>query len=134
VPLSYNFIHLRSLIAFLFGGGYVLDGEDKHLFEVKKRAVVYNQTYKPSQIKSGVTVARLSSVRDPCRYRPEDDEDALLDANEDANEKGEDDDSEAERSEDSEEGEGWIWAAAEDFTLAHAWPRGGDLTRGIIYV
>jgi hypothetical protein len=130
VPLSYNFIHLRCLIAFLYGGGYVLDGEDKHLFEVKKRAVTYNQTYKPGQIRSGVTVAKLSSVRDPCRYRPEDDEDTLLDANE----KGEDDDSEAECSEDSEEGGSWIWAAEEDFTLGHAWPRGADLARGIIYV
>jgi hypothetical protein len=134
VPLSYTFIHLRCLIAFLFGGGYSVDSEDRHLFEVKKRVIVYNQTYKPCQIKSGVTVAKLSSVRDPCRYRPEGDEDALADATGDANEEGEEDASEVENTEDTEECEGWIWAEEEDFTLAHAWPRGGDLARGIIYV
>ncbi|KAF8223448.1 hypothetical protein L208DRAFT_1411828 [Tricholoma matsutake] len=133
VPLSYTFVHLRCLIAFLYGGGCVVDNEDRHLFEVVKRAAVYNQSYKPCQIKSGVTVVKLSSVRDPCRYRPEGDEDALGDGDGDAN-VGEGDESEAERTDDCEEGKGWIWAEEEDFTLAHAWPRGGDISRGIIYV
>lgn len=109
-----------------------MDNEDRHLFEVVKRAAVYNQSYKPCQIKSGVTVVKLSSVRDPCRYRPEGDEDALGDGDGDAN-VGEGDESEAERTDDCEEGKGWIWAEEEDFTLAHAWPRGGDISRGIIY-
>ena len=113
-----------------------MDNEDRHLFEVKKRVIVYNQTYKPCQIKTGVTVVKLSSVRDPCRYRPEGDEEALADADADteANEEKGEDESEAEATEDTEEGRDWIWAEEEDFTVAHAWPRGGDLGRGIIYV
>jgi hypothetical protein len=133
VPLNYTFFHLRCLLGFLFGGGCFVESEDRHLFEVKKRVIIYNQTYKPCQIKSGVTLFKLSTARDPCRYRPEDDEVVLEDIDDNAKE-GEEDDSEAEKSDVSEEGGEWIWAAEEDFTLAHAWPRGGDFGRGIIYV
>lgn len=132
VPLSYTFVHLRCLILYLFGGGYVTDKQDRHLFQVKKNIVIYNQTYKPCQVKTGVTVVKLSSACDPGRYRPKSDEDALLgDTNDDAS--NDERASEAESNESAEE-EDWFWAAEEDFTLGHAWPRGGDLTRGIIYV
>ncbi|KAF5383152.1 hypothetical protein D9615_004961 [Tricholomella constricta] len=136
VPLSYTFVQLRCLIAFLFGGGYADEQEDRHLFELKKKIVMYAQTYKPGQIRSGYTANRLSSARDPCRYRPEVDEDSLWDDDESAKPKGEVEDV---ASEDTDEGEGegedpgWTWELEEEYTLGHAWSRGGDLTRGIIY-
>lgn len=126
VPLSYTFVHLRCLIAFLYGEGYAPPQQDRHLFEVQKRLVMYSPTYKPGQIRSGVTTVKLSSARDPCRYRPEVDEDAFMTQSDASGE-----DSPAE---DAEETEGWVWEAEEHFTLAHAWPRGGDLARGIVYV
>ncbi|KAF8067877.1 hypothetical protein FPV67DRAFT_1162912 [Lyophyllum atratum] len=137
VPLSYTFVQLRCLIAFLFGGGYGDEREDRHLFEVKKKIVLYAQTYKPCQIRSGYTSNRLSTSRDPCRYRPEVDEDALWD--DDATTRKPEDDTENTAEEDTDEGEGgeddpgWTWEAEEEFTIGHTWSRGGDLSRGIIY-
>ncbi|KAG5642610.1 hypothetical protein DXG03_002508, partial [Asterophora parasitica] len=133
VPLSYTFIQLRCLIAFLFGGGYADEREDRHLFEFQKKIVIYAQTYRPGQIRSGYTAVKLSSARDPCRYRPEVDEDSLCDDESSKPEGGEDF-----AADDTDEGEGedpgWTWELEEEYTLGHAWSRGGDLTRGIIYV
>ncbi|GLB39189.1 hypothetical protein LshimejAT787_0603510 [Lyophyllum shimeji] len=137
VPLSYTFVQLRCLIAFLFGGGHGDEREDRHLFEVKKKIVLYAQTYKPGQIRSGYTATRLSSARDPCRYRPQVDEDALLD--DEGTEEKSWNDVERVLEEDTDEGEGndedpsWTWEPEEEFTVGHAWSRGGDLSRGIVY-
>lgn len=89
---------------------------------------MYSAGYKPGQIKTGKTWAKLSSARDPCRYRPEGDED-----DEGAPEDDEGLTGEVEEVVEEEE-EDWEWEAEEEFTLAHAWPWGGDLERGIVYV
>ncbi|KAG6813053.1 hypothetical protein H0H92_014325 [Tricholoma furcatifolium] len=129
VPLSYTFVHLRRLIAFLFGDGFGDEREDRHLFEVKKKVSLYSLTYKPGQIKEGITAFKLSTARDPCRYKPELEEDALEDdeiiednpqANSDADEV-------------AEEEPAWTWELEESFTLGNVWSRGLDLGLGIIY-
>ena len=93
-----------------------------HIFEVKKKVKMYGSTYKPGQVRSGETCAKLSTVRDPYLYRGE------LDFSTTAHE-----DEHREEGEESEEYT-WTWEAEEDFTLGHAWPRRGDLARAIIYV
>ncbi|KAG6840147.1 hypothetical protein C0991_008584 [Blastosporella zonata] len=135
VPLSYTFVHLRCLIAFLFGGGFGDEREDKHLFEVKKKMSMYAVTYKPGQIRQGFTAFKLSTARDPCRYKPESDEESLFEDDVTPTEDGADT---ARVVSDSEEPEidepTWTWELEEEFTLAHAWSRGADLACGIIYV
>lgn len=133
VPLSYTFAQLRCLIAFLFGAGFGDEREDRHLFEVKKKLSLYSQMYKPGQIKSGFTAVKLSTARDPCRYRPEVDEDALSTVDCQSSPQQSEGDT-GDFSEDADEGEGWTWEPEEDYTLGHAWSRGGDLSRGVIYV
>ncbi|KAG5650262.1 hypothetical protein H0H81_000132 [Sphagnurus paluster] len=138
VPLSYTFVQLRCLIAFLFGGGYGDKSEDRHLFELKKKISLYAQTYKPGQIRTGFTTVRLSTARDPCRYRPEVEEDSLRDDNAGTQSRGA---TESNVEEDTDEGEGeddgetssWTWQLEEEYTLGHFWPRGGDLASGVIY-
>ncbi|KAJ6616476.1 hypothetical protein B0H10DRAFT_1949121 [Mycena sp. CBHHK59/15] len=128
VPQSYTLVHLKSLIAFLFGGAYGQvppDADDDtgpgHMFEIKHGLSVYSSAYKPGQIKRGLTWAYSSSILDPYLYCPdwetEDDPDAGPH------------DSETEEKADDER----KWTAEEDMTIAHAWPEGGDMTRGIIY-
>jgi hypothetical protein len=152
VPLNYTFRHLHKLLLFLFGGhpvsvspsktiaphrgrtrpsvapskGKATERDDQgHLFEVQKFITLYNAMYKPGQIKSARTLVKLSSVRDPYRYRGEDDFAGYGDGSEEgiaadvAGADGEDD--------------VW-WEAEEDFLLSNAWPNGGELSRGIIYV
>lgn len=124
VPTNYTIMHLRCLIALLFGGSRssLLQGED-HLFEVKRKIQLYNTVYKPGQVKSGQTWAKLSSAKDPCRYRSESslakEEKVLGVGNRDG--------------EEEESGE-WKWHAEEDFTLERAWPKGRELFRAIVYV
>lgn len=130
VPLSYTFVHLRCLISFLFDGpgsgtrGRIVEDHD-HLFEIKKEVERYSVTYKPGQIKKGRTWAKLSSTRDPCRWRAEeneiDEDDDIDEAEEAGRDFGEGDDE-------------WEWKDEEDFTLAHAWPDGLNESRGIVYV
>ncbi|KAG6907814.1 hypothetical protein DXG01_007296 [Tephrocybe rancida] len=134
VPLSYTFVHLRCLIAFLFGGGFGDEREDRHLFEVKKKMLMYAQTYKPGQIKQGFTAFKLSTARDPCRYKPEVDEDNLFD-DDLARGKVEADLPQVVSDSDESENEGptWKWELEEEFTIGHAWSKGPDLAAGIIY-
>jgi len=130
VPLSYTFVQLRCLIAFLYGAGCRNETEDRHLFEIQKKINMYSQTYKPFQIRSGFTAVKLSTARDPCRYRPEADEDALF----------ADDDRKPSAggskvgAEEADESDGWTWQPEEEYTLGHVWSKGGDPTRGIVYV
>ena len=130
VPLSYTFVHLRCLIFFLFGGGSKqLTGEDDdHLFELKDNISMYAPAYKPGQIKSGYTWGKLSSTRDPCRWRGEQEEDADVDVDEDY------DEAEEEGKMLEDEHSDWEWKDEQDFKLGHAWPEGLDAKRGIVYV
>ncbi|KDR72619.1 hypothetical protein GALMADRAFT_252775 [Galerina marginata CBS 339.88] len=145
VPLNYTFVHLRCLIAWLFNtpaayasaGATSLNGGagDGYLFEVKDNATVYSPLYKPGQVKSGVTIVKLSNVRDPVKrwrarcgfgFGSEEDEDEL----------SEEDDEEEDRSSEigaDEESEDWKWADEEDFTLGHAFPQGLNPEIAIIY-
>ncbi|KAK2461016.1 hypothetical protein APHAL10511_006957 [Amanita phalloides] len=119
VPANYTFMHLRCLIMFLFGGSRsaLLLGEP-HLFEVKRKIQLFSMAFKPGQVKSGQTWAKLSSAQDPCRYRPK----ANLENAE-----------EFLKYQDEEEPGEWKWHAEEDFTLDRAWPKGCQLTRAIIF-
>ncbi|KAJ2919013.1 hypothetical protein MD484_g1441, partial [Candolleomyces efflorescens] len=134
VPLSYTFVHLRCLISFLFDGpgtgtkGKRVAEDNDHLFEIKKDVEKYNVTYKPGQIKNGKTWAKLSSTRDPCRWRAEENE---IDEDDDDDE---DIDEAEEAGRDFGEGDhDWEWKDEEDFTLEHAWPDGLNESRGIVY-
>ncbi|KIL57601.1 hypothetical protein M378DRAFT_27914 [Amanita muscaria Koide BX008] len=130
VPTNYTFMHLRCLIAFIFGGSFsMLFREDPHLFEVKRKIELFNVAYKPGQVKAGQTWSKLSSTLDPCRYRPElDKAEFEQGTSSSAAQKGEI----FGHVEEEEPGE-WKWHAEEDFTLDRAWPKGCDLTRAIIY-
>ncbi|KAF8828249.1 hypothetical protein HHX47_DHR4000795 [Lentinula edodes] len=125
VPLSYNFKHLRTLIAFLFGGqpGKSTDEEDErtgHLFEIRKKVVMYSNLYKPGTIRSSETSVRLSSSRDPYRYKQE--WDYGVHWREDDEFDNEDEDEEDELSEEIENGQAQArWEAEEDYTLGHVW-------------
>lgn len=144
VPLNFTFRHLHKLLLFLFGAGNNNRGKPTtkprrsttrsqardtkrkhsasslktgHLFEVHDSMRMHKGPLRPGQIKSARAWAKLSSVRDPLRYRRLDEE-----VNADAEDgEGEGDDE-------------WIWEAEEDFTLGHVWPEGGDLSRGVTYV
>ncbi|EAU81418.1 hypothetical protein CC1G_05248 [Coprinopsis cinerea okayama7 len=139
VPLSYTFVHLRCLIAFLFGvevgerrrvdikgKGKALEEEDDHLFEVKKDIVQSDAEDKPGHIKSGRTWAKLSSTRDPCRWKAEE-----MDVDEEEDVDDADEGSRASVAPDEEED--WQWKDEEDFTLHNAWHDGLNLKRGIVY-
>ncbi|KAF9450199.1 hypothetical protein P691DRAFT_810954 [Macrolepiota fuliginosa MF-IS2] len=137
VPLSYTFTHLCCLIAWLFGGLPSQEGADEHLFEVKKDASIYSHLYKPGQVKSGQTWVKLSSSQNPYRYRTDDLNDGEEDPQEDQLESDvkralEEDEEESDDCED-EELEDWKWEDEEEFTVGHAWPKGPDLERAIIY-
>ncbi|KAJ4468890.1 hypothetical protein J3R30DRAFT_3714390 [Lentinula aciculospora] len=119
IPLSYNFKHLRTLIAFLFGGQPMssADEDDEntgHLFEIRKNVVMFANRYKPGTIRRSETSVRLSSARDPYRYKDE------WDYGEDWRE--DDDEFEDEEDELSEDGQEQArWEAEEDYTLEHVW-------------
>ncbi|KAJ7484416.1 hypothetical protein FB451DRAFT_1554945 [Mycena latifolia] len=129
VPQSYTLVHLKSLIGFLFGGAYgqvppdAGDEDEAHMFEVKKRVAVYSSSFRPGQIKYGSTWAYSSSVLDPYLYYPDWEDDAETDP------EAHDDASEADTNLEDER----KWTAEEDLTIAHVWPEGGDITRGIVY-
>ncbi|KAJ7089247.1 hypothetical protein B0H15DRAFT_280680 [Mycena belliarum] len=137
VPQSYTLVHLKSLIGFLFGGAYGQlppDPDDEgqaHMFELKKDMAVYSSAFRPGQIKHGNTWAYASSVLDPYLYYPDwENDDPEVEAEAEAKAEACADASPAEEigSED-----GRKWTAEEDLTVAHAWPEGGDTTRGIVY-
>ena len=135
VPLNYTFTHLRCLIAWLFGGQPRQSTTDGHLFEVKKDAKTYSYMYKPGQLKSGQTWAKISNTQDPyrwrkCSYSDDEEEDELFS---DVDEDGQKGDGQSEACDDEDEG-GWDWKDEEDFTLAHVWPKGPDTERAILYV
>ncbi|KAJ7698626.1 hypothetical protein B0H17DRAFT_1050228 [Mycena rosella] len=130
VPQSYTLVHLKSLIGFLFGGAYGqippdAEEEEAHMFEMKKRVSVYSSSFRPGQIKYGSTWAYSSSVLDPYLYYPdwETDDDPASEARDDDASQAEESDVEDERK----------WTAEEDLTIAHVWPEGGDIARGIVY-
>ncbi|KAF8970233.1 hypothetical protein BDZ97DRAFT_1652777 [Flammula alnicola] len=139
VPMNYTFTHLRSVIAWLFNTPARYSngkaGEEEYLFEVKSKTAMYSPLYKPGQIKSGTTMVKLSNVHDPGRWRSgyrfgvEEDE-----LSEDEEEEMGDKESQV-GTEDGieEESDEWKWVDEEDYTLAHAWPRGLDPQTGIIY-
>ena len=124
IPTNYTIMHLRCLIAYLFGGSRssLLQGEG-HLFEIKRKTQLYG-FHKPGQVRSGQTWAKLSSAKDPCRYRPES---TLTKEERISGDQG------AGGNEEEESGE-WKWHAEEDFTLDRAWPKGHELFRAIVYV
>ena len=93
------------------------------MFEIKRKTQLYG-FHKPGQVRSGQTWAKLSSAKDPCRYRPE----STL-----TKEEGISGDQGAGGNEEEESGE-WKWHAEEDFTLDRAWPKGHELFRAIVYV
>ncbi|KAG5341412.1 hypothetical protein C0989_010778 [Termitomyces sp. Mn162] len=132
VPLSYTFVHLRCLIAFLYGGGLDEEREDRHLFEVKKKMMMYAVTYRPGQIKQGFTAVKLSTARDPCRYKPDDDI-TFLDDEVIRGEDGIESHGASDSEESGDDGPTWKWELEEEFTLGHVWSRGPELTAGIIY-
>ncbi|KAJ7636948.1 hypothetical protein FB45DRAFT_907808 [Roridomyces roridus] len=127
VPQSYTLVHLKSLINFLFGGAYgqippsVEEEEEAppYMFEIKKGISMYSATYKPGQIKKGSTWAFASGMLDPYLYYPDEEE-----------EEGDDEEKAPSLDEPVDERK---WAAEEDMTIAHVWPEGGDVTRGIVY-
>ncbi|KAK7037993.1 hypothetical protein R3P38DRAFT_2903831 [Favolaschia claudopus] len=126
VPQSYTFVHLKSLIRFLFGGAYgqvPLDVNDEaagHVFEVKNDLGLYPSSFLPGQIMCGTTWAYSSSVLDPYLYYPDWDESEETSF------------SRTPESEEDVEDER-KWTAEEDLTIAHVWPAGGDVSRGIVY-
>ncbi|KAH7924393.1 hypothetical protein BV22DRAFT_1035206, partial [Leucogyrophana mollusca] len=154
VPLSYTLGHLRRLLAYAFHpsaqddivepynlrrsskrlsgrGSNVITSDipssDKgkepsparetgHLFEVHRRVVMHSNSRRAGEIKEAQTWIKSSTAQDPYHYPGNAShlsEDTLWD--------------------DNEEGENWRWEAEEDFTLGQAWPKGGDLSRGITY-
>ncbi|KAF7334292.1 hypothetical protein MSAN_02390800 [Mycena sanguinolenta] len=126
VPQSYTLLHLKSLIAFLFGGAYgqippspdddeVVPG---HVFELKTDVSLYPPSFKMGQIMTGTTWTYSSSALDPYLYHPD--------------WESEDGPTPKENTEEVVEDER-KWMAEEDLTIAHAWPEGGDITRGIVY-
>ncbi|KAG6895771.1 hypothetical protein C0992_012687 [Termitomyces sp. T32_za158] len=133
VPLSYTFVHLRCLIAFLYGGGFSEERKDRHLFEVKKKMMMHAITYKPGQIKQGFTAVKLSTARDPCRYKLEGDENTLDDDFIQAEDKAAPSQVVSDSEESGDEEPTWQWELEEEYTLGHVWPKGIDLGAGIIY-
>ncbi|KAJ6572060.1 hypothetical protein B0H19DRAFT_1132401 [Mycena capillaripes] len=135
VPQSYTFVHLKSLIGFLFGGAYGQippdpeeeDAVPAHVFEVKNSLSLYPSSYKPGQIMCGTTWAYSSSVLDPYLYCPdEESEEDPKGRDNPETEKGHEngnEDLDDERK----------WTAEEDLTVAHVWPEGGDVKRGLVY-
>ena len=141
VPLNYTLAHLRKLIAYVFDPAkkdeitapYNLrrppsrlsctvpstKGKGKestaptdlvgHLFEVQKQVKVGQD----GMIEEGLTWVKSSTTRDPYHYPANDLEGTLfLD----------------------DESDQWRWEAEEDIQLAKVWPKGGDLSRAIVYV
>ncbi|KAJ7731103.1 hypothetical protein DFH07DRAFT_847587 [Mycena maculata] len=131
VPQSYTLVHLKSLLGFLFGGAYgqippSAEEEEEgpaYIFEIKKRMALYSSLYKPGQIKYGSTWAYSSSILDPYLYYPD------WDTDDDPGEEARDSTPPMEEPVEDER----KWTAEEDLTIAHVWPEGGDMTRGIIY-
>ncbi|KAF8429455.1 hypothetical protein L210DRAFT_852564 [Boletus edulis BED1] len=138
VPLNYTLAHLRGLIEYVFdpatddeivesyslrraarrttsasssSKGKQVASQDPvgHLFEIQRKIKMGSM----GQIKEAQTWAKASTARDPYHYPGNDSEDSLW--------------------LDDGAGEEWKWEAEEDFTLSKVWPKGGDLTRGIVY-
>ncbi|KAJ7199598.1 hypothetical protein GGX14DRAFT_661429 [Mycena pura] len=143
VPQSYTLVHLKNLIGFLFGGAYGQippdpeedDAIPSHVFEVKDGITLYRSSVKPGQIMCGNTWAYSSSVLDPYLYspdwEPEDGSDSksrdISETEAAAGSKGRD------IPDDDVDDDERKWTAEEDITIAHVWPEGGDINRGIIY-
>ncbi|THU97860.1 hypothetical protein K435DRAFT_838373 [Dendrothele bispora CBS 962.96] len=119
VPVTYNFTHLKYLIFYLFGGQHGIPDQDGsefgHLFQVRKNVAMFQPSYRPGTIKTSDPWIRLSSARDPYRYKKEWDYALNMDGNDDV----EDEDASLDI---EEEDDSVKWEAEEDFTLAHIWP------------
>ncbi|KAI0694972.1 hypothetical protein BC835DRAFT_1415147 [Cytidiella melzeri] len=154
VPNNYTFRHLHKLILYLFASDIHLYHGSKtqpnsvrfrqsttskaagkaradatssswggHYFEVQKHISLFPETKRPGVIKpDGKTWAKLSSVRDRKLFRDLSDSCGDLDTS--LPEMLEDGDTDKEE---------WTWEAEDDFTVAHVWPKGPLLDRGIIY-
>ena len=106
-----------------------------HLFEIKRDIVMMHKTRHrrgEMDVQKSRTWAKLSSVRDPYRFRDpppgvEGDDGTVFDNPDDLP-------AVEEPGEPSEDGVEWRWEAEEHMTLARAWPAGPELTRGVVYV
>lgn len=100
---------------------------DGHIFEAHKRIHIHSESTKPGVIKEdGLVWAKLSAVRERRLFRD------LFEAISSAAPQGSA--GEPEEAEDEEDHQTWNWEAEDDFTIAHVWPKGPTLDRGIIYV
>lgn len=100
---------------------------DGHSFEALKRISIHNESTKPGVIKEGGMLwAKLSAVRERRLFR-----DLFETFSSMAPQGGSGD---LEEPEDEEDLQTWSWEAEDDFTIAHVWPKGPTLDRGIIYV
>ncbi|KAJ7201711.1 hypothetical protein GGX14DRAFT_699416 [Mycena pura] len=133
VPQSYTLVHVKCLIAFLFGGAYGQGAPHTekgkvgpaYMFELMKNMVVYSSVFRPGQIKYGTTWAYASSVLNPYLYCPDWESE---DGDEPASRNTPEPEIREEQVEDERK-----WMAEEDVTVAHVWPEGGDSSRGMIY-
>ncbi|TFK19810.1 hypothetical protein FA15DRAFT_697307 [Coprinopsis marcescibilis] len=146
VPLTYTFVHLRVLISFLFG--VELDQaqrgtDDDHLFKVKNSVKLWRPETKGGYINSGKTWAKLSSTRDPFRWRDaaEDEEDVdvadadmAYDSCSSSSSSISSGSSPAQKRKRGTKPKHWEWHDEEEFTIDHAWPKGINLRHGIVYV
>ncbi|KAF5352957.1 hypothetical protein D9758_007927 [Tetrapyrgos nigripes] len=117
VPLTYNFTHLKYLIYYLFGGQHKLedksDSELGHSFQVVREVEMFNPKYRLGMVRKSQPWIRLSSAKDPYRYKKE--WDFMLRSDEESDEE------ESNDGQDDETEEPVQWEAEEDFTLAHIW-------------
>lgn len=143
VPLNYSLTHLRKVVEYVFDPATDAEIEEPtcalrrssrrvssassstwlkgkqvklypvgHLFEMQRKVKMGG----PGQIKDAQIWVKASTLRDPYHYPGNESEDSLWLEGDDG------------------DGAEWKWEAEEDFTLSKVWPKGGDLTRGIIYV
>lgn len=104
------------------------DEERGHFFEVRKKIVMYQPKYRQATIRSGEPWIRLSSAKDPYRYKADWDFDDDKDGESVCG-------SEEEQEPSEEEEDPWRWEAEDELTLANLWPdaKHPDFDRGIIY-
>ncbi|KAJ8081593.1 hypothetical protein PM082_007439 [Marasmius tenuissimus] len=117
VPLAYTLLHVRVLIAWLFGGQCGIPAEEEkgeqagekktrsHLFEIRKNMVMWSKSYR-----SGTITRSTVKILDPVSDESDADADSNTDEEEEKDELGEDGENEEEEPR---------WEAEEDFTPEH---------------